>query len=123
MQGAKPRLLLAEDHAELLSDVVCLLADEFEVVGTAHDGITLMERAAGLKPDVVVTDYKMPRMDGIEAGRRLLAAGHCKAVVLLTLHKDPSLVQAAVEAGIRGYVLKFDAVENLVSAVHAALKR
>jgi DNA-binding NarL/FixJ family response regulator len=43
--------------------------------------------------------------------------------VLLTLHKDPNLIQAAVEAGIRGYVLKFDAVENLVSAVHAALKR
>jgi DNA-binding NarL/FixJ family response regulator len=92
----------------MLSDVVRLLADEFEVVGTVRDAITLLERAVGSKPDVVVTDYKMPGLDGTEAGRRLLAAGHCKAVVLLTLYNDPSLVQAAAEAGIRGYVLKFE---------------
>ena len=93
-----------------------------ETVETVRDGISLLESAAELNPDVVVTDYKMPGLDGIEAGRRLLAAGCCKAVVLLTLHGDPILIRQAFDAGIRGYVLKVDAVDNLLEAIHAALE-
>ena len=119
---AQTASLLAEDHKELLLEVTGLLTGDFEVVGVVHDGLSLLEHAAKLKPDVVVTDYKMPEMDGIEAGRRLLLEGHCKAVVLLTLYDDPYIVRAAMEAGIRAYVLKRDAVEKLVSAIHAALK-
>jgi len=117
----KRRLLLAEDHQEVLAEIVRLLTADFEVVGAVHDGISLLQNAAELKPDVVVTDYRMPGMDGIEAGRRLLAEGSCKAVVLLTLYGDASLAQAACEAGIQGYVQKLDADRNLVDAVHAAL--
>jgi DNA-binding NarL/FixJ family response regulator len=121
MQLVKPRILLAEDHTELLEEVARLLAGDFEVVGKAQDGVALLERAAGLKPDVVVTDYKMPQMNGIQAGRALLAQGLCKAVVLLTLYEDYHLVDEAREAGILGFVLKRNAADELVKAVRAAL--
>lgn len=121
MQTDKPRLLLAEDHAELLQEVVGLLDRDFDVVGTVGDGVALLERAAGLKPDVVVTDYKMPQMNGIQAGRALLEQRLCKAVVLLTLYEDYHLVDEAREAGILGFVLKRNAADELVKAVRAAL--
>jgi DNA-binding NarL/FixJ family response regulator len=122
MPGIKPRLLLADDHEDLLREVTVLLADDFELIGVARDGLELMESAANLIPDVVITDFKMPRLTGIEAGRRLLEQRLCKAVVLLTMYGDPQLVRGAREAGILGYVLKDKAAEDLIPAVFSALE-
>ena len=74
-----------------------------------------------LRPDAVVSDINMPLMDGIEAGRRILREGLCPAVIILTLHNEPQFVRCAIESGIRGYVLKFDAGEELVIAVQTVL--
>ena len=63
----------------------------------------------------------MPRLSGIEAGRRLLEHGFCRAVVLLTMYGDPQLVRGAREAGILGYVLKERAAEDLIPAILSAL--
>jgi DNA-binding NarL/FixJ family response regulator len=115
------RLLLADDHEELLAEVTELLSREFEIVGAASDGATLLAMAATLQPDVVVTDVKMPKLGGIDAGRRLLARGMCKAVVVLTVFDDPQLAQTALQAGIQGYVLKVNAGEDLIPAIYKAL--
>jgi DNA-binding NarL/FixJ family response regulator len=121
MPGIKPRLLLADDHEDVLREVGVLLTHDFELIGVARDGLELLEIAASLNPDVVITDFKMPKMSGIEAGRRLLERGLCRAVVLLTVYGDPQLVRGAQEAGILGYVLKEKAAEDLIPAVFSAL--
>jgi DNA-binding NarL/FixJ family response regulator len=118
----KPRLLLADDHEDLLHEVTALLQGEFEIIGVARDGLALMDIAAHLNPDVVVTDFKMPGLSGIEASYRLLDLGLCKAVVLLTMYADRHLVDGALEAGIRGFVLKVKAGEDLIPAIHSALR-
>jgi DNA-binding NarL/FixJ family response regulator len=122
MPAVKPRLLLADDHEDLLREVAALLHDDFELIGVARDGLELLESAASLSPDVVITDFKMPKLSGIEAGRRLLEQGHCKAVVLLTMYGDPQLVRGARDAGILGYVLKEKAADDLIPAVFSALQ-
>jgi len=72
------RILLADDHKEMLTRVVHLLQDEFEVVGAVNDGQALIEAAAKLRPDVVILDISMPIMNGLEAAHRLKEAG-CEA--------------------------------------------
>jgi len=121
LQRVKPRLLLADDHDELLREVTELLGQEFQVLATVQDGMTLLFRAAELQPDVVVTDLKMPRLSGIDAGRKLLDQKLCRAVVLLTMYADPQLISSALDAGILGYVTKDRAGLDLIPAIKAAL--
>jgi DNA-binding NarL/FixJ family response regulator len=118
----RPRLVLADDHEDLLHEVTALLWGEFDVIGIARNGTTLMEIAAHLNPDVVVTDFKMPGMSGIDASRWLLEQGLCKAVVLLTMYADRQLMDGALKAGILGFVLKVKAGEDLIPAIHSALR-
>jgi len=70
---------------------------------------------------VVISDIGMPGLTGIEACRRILQGGFSRNAILLTMYDDPELVRSALEAGIRGYVLKVDAGEELVSAVKTVL--
>ena len=111
------RLLLADDHREVLEEVRGLLERQFEIVGSAGDGQALLSAVEQLRPDAVVSDIKMPLVDGIEAGRRILREGVCAAVILLTMYNDRRLVHSALESGIRGYVLKVDAGEELALAI------
>lgn len=117
----KARLLLADDKAAILQEITHLLEEEFEVVGVARDGIELLKRAQALRPDVVVTDFQMHRMNGIEAGRELIRGGFCSAVVLLTMYEEPYLIEQALRAGFRAFVLKANAGEDLIAAVREAL--
>lgn len=118
----RPRLVIADDHQDLLQEITTLLRAEFEVVGSARDGATLIHLAGNLKPDVVITDFKMPDISGITAGSILLERGFCKAIVLLTIYRDPQLVGNALRSGIRGFVLKMKAGEDLIPAIHSALR-
>ncbi len=115
------RLVLAEDHHDVREEVRRLLETEFDVLRAVGDGDALVEAAAELKPDAVVTDVRMPRLGGIEAGERILGRGLSEAVVVLSMHSDAHLVKAALQAGIRAYVLKVDAGEELIPAIYAAL--
>ena len=105
-----------------MEEVSRLLFEDFDVVGTVGNGAELLEIAARLTPDVVVADYKMPGLDGIQAGANLLANGICKAVVLLTLYDDRHLFEEAQKAGILGFVLKRNAADDLVRAIYAVLE-
>ena len=121
MPTAKPRLILADDYRDLLGELVLLLQKDFNVVATAKDGVDLVSAVREHKPDVVVTDVKMPRLGGIQASREILGEHLCPAIVLLTGHNERELVNTAFEAGVRGYVLKINAGDDLVPAVHDAL--
>lgn len=115
------RIVLADDHAELLAEISRSLAGEFDVLCSVGEGFALVQAASELRPDVVISDVNMPGLTGIEASRRILAEGTSRSAILLTIHDEPELVRKALQAGIRGYVLKVDAGEELTAAVKAVL--
>jgi DNA-binding NarL/FixJ family response regulator len=117
----RARVLIVDDHAALLSAIRRLLAQEFEVVGEAHNGEEAVRMARDLHPDVVLTDLAMPRRGGLDAIRQINAEGSASAIVVLTVLADSAVVGAAVEAGARAYVLKSQAGVELLPAITAAL--
>lgn len=118
---SRVRVLIVDDHAALLSAIRKLLAQEFEVVGEAHDGEEAVQMARDLHPDVVLTDLAMPRRGGLDAIRQINAEGSASTIVVLTVLADSAVVGAAVEAGARAYVLKSQAGVELLPAITAAL--
>ena len=117
----RPRLLLADDHAIVIDGLRRLLQEEFELVGTVGDGEALLIAAEKLKPDVIVADFSMPLLNGIEAVRRLKKEGSSAKVVFLSMHADVELAAEALKAGASGYVLKHSAAESLSHAIWNAL--
>jgi DNA-binding NarL/FixJ family response regulator len=115
-------LLLADDHDDVREQICQLLHPEFEVLRAVGEGAALLQAAATLKADAIITDIEMPRMGGIEAGQQILKRGLCEAVVVLSMYPDAHLVKTAFESGIRAYVLKIDASEELIPAIYAALR-
>lgn len=117
------RLIVADDHAIVREGIKRLLQAEpdIEVVGEAGDGVAAVELAQSLKPDVVCLDVSMPRMNGVEATRRIKASLPDVGVVILTMHEDEDYVFELVKAGASGYVLKRASARDLVDAVHAVV--
>jgi DNA-binding NarL/FixJ family response regulator len=115
------RLLIADDEAMVRRGLRMVLEaeDDLQVVGEAADGVEAIEEARRLKPDVILMDVRMPRLDGVEACRRLVAESGAKVVVLTTFDLDEHLF-AAVRAGASGFLLKASRPEELVSAIRAA---
>jgi DNA-binding NarL/FixJ family response regulator len=101
--------------------VVRLLESEFEVVGALEDGRALLEAASKMKPDVCVIDISMPVISGIEAATQLRESGSTAKVIFLTVHDDPDFVQAALETGALGYVLKSRMASDLRSAIKGVI--
>src|SRR4051812_9001939 len=97
-----PRVVLADDHPELLAETQSLLEPDFEVVCLATGGAALMRAVLEAKPDGVVSDVQMPGVNGIEAGSEIVRQGLCDAVVMLSMYNDPQLLTRALNAGIRG---------------------
>jgi len=111
------RILLADDHRELLELTRGLLEPTFDVVGCVEDGESLVEAAGNLHPDVIVTDISMPKLDGIEAANRLRESGSTSKIVFLTVHADADFVQAALKTGALAYVSKLRINTDLVVAI------
>jgi DNA-binding NarL/FixJ family response regulator len=101
--------------------VVRLLKSEFEVVGAVEDGCALLEAASKMKPDVCVIDISMPLISGIEAATQLRESGSTAKIIFLTVHDDPDFVQAALETGALGYVLKSRMASDLRPAIKGAM--
>jgi DNA-binding NarL/FixJ family response regulator len=112
---------LADDHEDCRAVAAGLLEPEFEVVKTVGDGQALLDAAAGLAPDALVVDISMPVLDGLEAARRLQAAGSTAKIVFLTVHCDSDYVEAAFTAGGLGYVVKSRLALDLRLALREAL--
>ncbi len=115
------RLVLADDH-ELLRDGLRGMLDaqdDMEVVGEAADGGAAVEEVLRLRPDVVVMDIRMPRVDGLEATRRLAAAGSAAAVLVLTTFDLDEYVWEALRAGASGFLLKDTPPRRLADGIRA----
>jgi DNA-binding NarL/FixJ family response regulator len=123
-QGApKARLLVVDDHAFMRVAINAILTKDssLEVVGEAKDGQEAIERCQELHPDLILMDVSMPRMNGLEATRKLKAHSPETSVLILTAHADHSLLMDAVKAGAAGYVLKGDHPDLVLDAVRAVL--
>lgn len=119
---SRPRVLLADDHRMVTEGLKSLLADDFELVGAVENGHALLAAAKKLRPDVIVADITMPQLNGIDALRLLKKQNPDVKVVFLTMHQDPAYARRALEAGAAGFVVKHSASDELVMAIHAALK-
>lgn len=117
----RPRVLLADDHPALLEATTALLERQFDVVGTAADGATLVLEALRLRPDVVVADITMPVMNGIDAAHELRKFSLSAKIVFLTIHAEEQFVEACRAEGALGYVLKSHMKGHLIPAIQAAL--
>ena len=111
------RVLIADDHAIVAEGLRLLLKDHCELVGIVADGPSLVAAAVELRPDIIVADISMPGFDGLEAVRRIRAAGVESKVIMLTMFVDFDVAQAAFAAGANGYVVKHSAGDELLTAM------
>lgn len=118
----RTRILLADDHIVLTDALVNLLAQQFDIVGVARDGRTLVTRAKQDRPDVIVTDISMPDLNGIDAARILRKEVSSSRLLFLSMHADLPLVEEAFRAGASGYVLKLCGADELIKAIQCVAK-
>jgi DNA-binding NarL/FixJ family response regulator len=115
------RVLLADDHPIVRSGLRGELSDApgIDVVAEAADGEAALARIRELRPDVAILDLNMPKANGFEVAKQLQDEGSAVAVVLLTAHKDESLLNKALDLGFKGFVLKDAAVAEIVDCIRA----
>ncbi|SFB52782.1 response regulator receiver and ANTAR domain protein [Amycolatopsis marina] len=117
------RVLVAEDEALIRLDLVEMLREEgYQVVGEAGDGEEAIKLATDLKPDLVILDVKMPKLDGIEAASKI-TSDRIAPVVILTAFSQRDLVERARDAGTMAYLVKPFAKRDLVPAIELAVSR
>lgn len=114
-------ILLVDDHAMLRKGLRALIEQEpgLSVIDEAGDGLEAIEKARELQPDVVIMDINMPRLNGIEATRRILCEAPETRILALSIHSAKRYVEEMLDAGVAGYLLKESAPEELISAICA----
>jgi DNA-binding NarL/FixJ family response regulator len=118
----KTRVLLADDHQVVRRGVAAIVGDagpDWEVCGEASTGREAVALAASLKPDIIVMDISMPDMNGLEATREILKNNPRTEVLILSMHESEQMVHDVLSAGARGYILKQDAGNDLMTALGA----
>lgn len=115
------RILIADDHEVARRGIRALLEGHpgWEVCGEAKDGREAIELANTTDPDLILLDIGMPKLNGLEAARQILAGDPEAAILILTMHDTDHVVREVLRAGARGFLLKSDAGRDLVAAVEA----
>ena len=118
---SKTRIIIADDHPLLRESLRQALSNQkdMEVIGEASDGEDAINLASELEPDIVVMDIMMPKLDGIEASRRIKKVDPSIAILVLTAYDDDNYVLGLLEAGAAGYVLKSARGEHIVEAIRS----
>jgi DNA-binding NarL/FixJ family response regulator len=118
----RPRLLLVDDHHLVLEGFRLELKDEFEIVGMLATGAEVADSCRKLQPDVVLLDLSLPDLSGLEVVTHLKATCPKTRVLIVTMHNDPVLADAALQAGAQGFIPKDADVSELKCAIRQVLK-
>lgn len=121
VRRAKYTILLADDHAILLESLSALLSTAYQVVGTVTDGRALVDTAARLHPDVVISDIAMPGLNGLDAAVHLRQRVPGTRLIFLTMNEDVDTALAALRGGAAGYVVKSSVGAELFQAIDEAM--
>ena len=115
----KTRILIADDHSIVVEGIQSALIQhgEFEVVGTASDGLEAVKQVKSLKPDIVIMDISMPNLSGIDAAYDIKKVNKNIRIVIFTMYSDKEYVLSLFRAGISGYVLKEETITDLILAL------
>jgi len=115
----KLRILIAEDHQTVREGIKLLVNSQpdMEIVGEAGDGEMAIDMVKTLKPDIIIMDISMPRLNGLMATKRLRAANEQVKILTLSRHTDDGYLQQLLAAGVNGYVLKQSAPTHLINAI------
>jgi len=117
----RARILLADDHTLTLEGICAVLEPHHEIVGMVMDGRALLDAALRLKPDLIVLDITMPLLNGIDAAVQIKKSLPGVKLLFVTMHVNPAYLEAALNAGGTGYVLKSAAREELLEAINSVL--
>lgn len=117
----RARILLADDHTLTLEGIRAVLEPHHQIVGTVSEGRALVEAALNLKPELIVLDITMPVLNGIDAATQIKKILPEVKLLFVTMHVNPAYLEAALNVGATGYVLKSAAREELLDAVQAVL--
>ena len=120
MEPEKIKILLVDDQESVLKGLRMRLEleDDLWVTGEANDGFRALELAVELRPDIIVMDLEMPKMDGISAAKALHELAPEVTVIMLSMHSDPTLRARAREAGVWAFVEKREGAVNLIREIH-----
>lgn len=116
------RVVIADDHPHVRSALrhVLELEADFNVVGEAEDGLRAVEQVAKTRPDLVILDYRMPQLNGVQVAERIGRVAPATAMVMLTSEDDPRVRAAATNAGVDRYLLKSGRADELLRTLRAA---
>ena len=118
----KPRILLADDHRLITEAIKSLLESDFTVLATVGDGRTLVAKALELRPDVILMDISMPLLNGLDAGRQLMAQLPNTKLIYLTMNQDQDIVAEALKIGAAGFLTKSCDIAELLTGIRTVLK-
>lgn len=122
---AQLRILIADDHAGIRRSLRSLVLSQIEwnVCGEAADGVQAVERAKELRPDVILMDVSMPRMNGIEAASQIRRELPGTEILIVTQYNTPEMARLAEQAGAQGYISKSEIWSCLVPAIESANRK
>jgi DNA-binding NarL/FixJ family response regulator len=117
------RVLVVDDFRPWIDTVCSMLSmqSNLRVIGQAADGMEAVAKVRDLRPDLIIMDIGLPSLDGIKATIRVLELAPDAKIIFLTQHRDPEIVRAALGTGAQGYVVKSDAMAELLLAVEGVL--
>src|SRR5436305_585541 len=120
----KPKLVIVDDHPLFRRGLREMIEERqtFEIVGEASDGKTALDLLSDRKPDIIVLDIDMPRLNGLEMARHLHREKSPIQIVFLTMYKDEDLFNSAMDVGVKAYVLKENAGEEIIGALEKVAK-
>lgn len=121
MAEGKTSILIADDHWVVIDGVKAKILEhpEFEICGIATDGLKAVELARSLRPDIVIMDISMPKMNGVKAAQEIKRACSGIRIVIFSMHCAPEYALSLMKTGISAYVLKDGPTSNLISALKA----
>lgn len=120
----KIKILIADDHPIFRSGVRDVLSkiNDFEIIAEAENGMDAYQKIISLLPDVAILDLEMPILNGLDVCRKVLNEKHQTDFIILTMHKEKQFFVDAMNTGVKGYLLKDNAIDDLVDAVNKVYK-